>query len=145
MKLSLNKAARHYKVSKSTLSEALNSGRISAAKDDRGRWEIDPSEMERVFPLSGPNEQEDRTPNPANFNHANGLPSDVQALRKEIALLQEQHERERVYFTDQISDLRSRLDAESEDRRKLTALLTHEQAQKPQDGPRKGLWSRLVG
>ena len=47
MKLTLGQAAKTAKRSKGTLSKALNSGGISAEKDDKGRWQIDPSELSR--------------------------------------------------------------------------------------------------
>ena len=38
----LTQAAKECKKSKSTISEAISSGRLSAAKDDSGRYQIDP-------------------------------------------------------------------------------------------------------
>lgn len=49
MKLSLNQAAKEAGKSKKTLIEALKSGKMSADKVN-GRWEIDPSELFRVYP-----------------------------------------------------------------------------------------------
>jgi len=45
---------------------------------------------------------------------------------------------------DTIEDLRIRLDAESVERRQLTAMLT-DQREKSAKSPRRGLWARLVG
>lgn len=53
MKLSLNKAAKEAAVAKSTLLDALKSGRMSASRNDKGHWQIDPSELFRVFPKTG--------------------------------------------------------------------------------------------
>lgn len=50
MKLTLTQASKEVGVSKSTLSRAIDKGRLSAAKDDLGRFQIDPSELFRVFP-----------------------------------------------------------------------------------------------
>ena len=49
MKLTLTQAAKEAGVSKSTLSRAIEKGRLSANKDDLGRFQIDPSELFRVF------------------------------------------------------------------------------------------------
>jgi len=49
MKLTLTQAAKEAGVSKSTLSRAIEKGRLSAQKDDLGRFHIDPSELFRVF------------------------------------------------------------------------------------------------
>lgn len=50
MKYSLQKAATATGKAKSTIHKALKDGLISAEKDDRGRYKIDPSELHRVFP-----------------------------------------------------------------------------------------------
>jgi len=121
MKLSLNAAAKHYKVSKSTLSEALNNGRLSAKKDSRGRWQIDPSEMDRVFPLNSTERTKDRNPN-AYSNTENH----TEIIRLKAELDAEKRLRERA--EGEVSDLRDRLDGETEERRKLTAMLTDQRA-----------------
>jgi len=63
MYLSLNKASKEAGISKSTLSEALNSGRLTAEKDDRGRWKIDPAALFQVFPKTSSNEHIEPKPN----------------------------------------------------------------------------------
>ena len=63
MHLSLNKAAKEAGISKSTLSEALNSGRLTANKDSRGRWQIDPAALFHAFPKTTLNEQIEPQPN----------------------------------------------------------------------------------
>ena len=63
-KLSLNRAAKEAGVAKSTLLDALHSGRLSAKKNDRGHWEIDPGELFRAFPKTGFSEQEKPRPTP---------------------------------------------------------------------------------
>ena len=45
MKLTFGQAAKTANRAKGTLSKALNSGVISAEKDDKGRRQIDPSEL----------------------------------------------------------------------------------------------------
>ena len=47
MALTLNQAAKACGRSKSTLLDAIRSGRMSAPKDDRGRYAIDPAELHR--------------------------------------------------------------------------------------------------
>lgn len=51
MKLTLNKASQTCGRSKSTLLQAIKSGRLSAPKDDRGHYSIDPAELHRAFPF----------------------------------------------------------------------------------------------
>lgn len=49
--LTLNQAAKASKRAKSTLLEALENGRLSGSKDERNRWQIDPAELFRVYPV----------------------------------------------------------------------------------------------
>ena len=50
MAYTLGQAAKATGLSKPTLSEAIKRGRISANKDDFGRYQIDPAELHRVYP-----------------------------------------------------------------------------------------------
>lgn len=52
MKYTLGTAAKAVGKSKSTISKAIKSGKISAHKTDDGIFEIDPSELHRVYPLT---------------------------------------------------------------------------------------------
>ena len=47
MYLSLGQAARETGKSKSVISNALKSGRLSGVRNGKGEWEIDPSELFR--------------------------------------------------------------------------------------------------
>lgn len=49
MMLSLSGAARETRVSKSTIYRAVKSGKLSAKRNEDGEYEIDPSELFRVF------------------------------------------------------------------------------------------------
>ena len=61
MPLTLNQAAKTCGRSKSTLLNAINSGRMSAPKDDRGRYAIDPAELHRAFSFQAPDRSADRS------------------------------------------------------------------------------------
>ena len=50
---SLGRAAKEAGRSKSTLHRALKDGTLSGAKDDQGRWQIEPAELFRVFQRNG--------------------------------------------------------------------------------------------
>ena len=90
MKLSLNQAAKICGRAKSTLLDAIKNGRLSALKTKNGHYEIDPSELHRVFPFAAPDHPEpvrDRTPVPQptpSENHPNtkGLEREVELLRE---------------------------------------------------------------
>lgn len=120
----LGTAAAAAGVSKTTLRRAIQSGRLSAIRCDDGSYEIDPAELHRAFP-----------------GHSDGAvvlarsvtANDTGELRVEVEML-----RERLADKDAvIDDLRRRLDAEAEERRRLTALLTD---QRPQPAARRGWW-----
>jgi predicted DNA-binding protein YlxM (UPF0122 family) len=123
MKLTLGEAAKETNVTKSAISKAIKSGRISAIKNDLGEYEIEPSELFRVYQPKGVNSQPTvaielhETP-----NKDSGLQGVLDALRE----LLEQVKNER-------DDLRRRLDNEEEERRqtaaevrRLTLLITHQ-------------------
>lgn len=60
--LSLREAERRFDVTRPTLTKALNSGKISGTKNDKGHWTIDHAELARVYaPRSLPGEQESGT------------------------------------------------------------------------------------
>jgi hypothetical protein len=140
---SLGQAAKAAGISKTSLHRAINKGRISAAKNDNGAYEIEPSELHRVYP---PVAESDRSANPDLVR--NGTPEtavETEVLRREVELL-----RERLADKDGvISDLRERLDQSEQERREkdrqLTALLTDERpkAEAPAPNAGRGFWARL--
>ncbi len=114
--LSLTKAAEEVGISRSALFKAIKNGRVSATKNGKGEFIIDPAELFRVY----------QPVNKVNVNLYQ--PSQQQDMAKETAetveitmlkQLLKQVESER-------DDLRRRLDDEAQERRKLTMLLTHQ-------------------
>ncbi|MEZ0468935.1 hypothetical protein [Phaeobacter sp. SYSU ZJ3003] len=145
MKLTLGQAAKTAKRSKGTLSKALNSGGISAEKDDKGRWQIDPSELSRwmsanPFPNSPKNQSE--TPEETHENSALGV--EVKMLRERIDAMTAERDRERGQLVDQIEDLRTRLDGAEAERARLNALLT-DQREVSTASVKRGFWGRVLG
>jgi len=51
----MGQAAKEAGVSKATLSRAIKSGKVSATKNDKGGWDIDPAELFRVYPRNTSN------------------------------------------------------------------------------------------
>lgn len=89
MPLTLNQAAKTCGRSKSTLLEAIRAGRMSAPKDDRGHYAIDPAELHRAFPFQSQNRSADRFPEPQPTSLENQpRPADF-ASKREIELLRE--------------------------------------------------------
>lgn len=90
MKLSLNKASQTCGRSKSTLLEAIKSGRMSAPKNDQGHYSIDPAELHRVFPFKmtdHPEPVSNRSPEPQPTTPENH--PETTALEREVDLLRE--------------------------------------------------------
>ena len=46
----LGMAAKATGLNKSTVLRAIKSGKVSAAKNEHGEWQIDPAELHRVYP-----------------------------------------------------------------------------------------------
>lgn len=145
MKLTLGQAAKTAKRSKGTLSKALNSGGISGNKDEKGRWQIDPSELSRwmsanPLPNSLKNQSETQEKTPEN----SALGVEVKMLREQIEAMTAERNRERGQLVDQIEDLRMRLDGAEAERMRLNALLT-DQREGVQTADKRAFWRRLLG
>jgi hypothetical protein len=112
MRYSLKQAAEVTGKGKTTIHRDIKTGRLSASKDEHGRVWIDASELHRLYPLA--------IPESVPWNVPDG--TRMALLEQEVEHLKRMLERER-----QVSDdLTHRLDAESEERRRLNRLLTHQ-------------------
>jgi len=141
MKLTLGQAAKHAGRAKGTLSKALNNGQISAEKDGKGRWQIDPSELTRWMesnPLLNAPKNQDTTlsETPENPSGNSALSVEVKLLREQIDNLETERGRERDQLSETIEDLRRRLDGSESERIRLNAILT-DQREKVVEAPRK--------
>ena len=124
-KLSLNKAAKEASVAKSTLLEALNSGRMSASKNDKGHWQIDPAELFRVFQKTGSTERAEPKPT---SSEALRKTTENGALEVEVKMLREM-----------LEETRADRDSWKDQAQKVTALIEDQSAR------RKGFWARITG
>lgn len=140
MKLTLNQAAKECGRAKSTLSNAIKTGKLSAEHGDKGAFLIDPAELFRVFPKTSHDDQSRPMRNTESEQENSGLEREVEALRKQIETANLERDRERAQLTDQIEDLRKRLDREGEERRALTAMIT-DQSKTGQESKRGGFLS----
>jgi len=137
-KLSLNKAAKEAGVAKSTLLQALNSKRMSAEKNEKGHWEIETSELFRVFPRTGSTEHTEPKPTPraepSKNNQNSALEVEVKMLREKIedANLEREREREQA-----IESLRGQIERQSADHRQALAAITDQRPQHTAEPPRR--------
>lgn len=147
-KLSANRAAKEAGIAKKTLLEAMSSGRLTAAKNDKGHWEIDPAELFRAYPKTSflepekpiPTLKEDHQKQP----ETSVLEVEVKMLREQIERMDTERERERAQIGDQIEALKEQAERQSADHRQALAALT-DQREKTAEPPKRGLWARLVG
>lgn len=143
MKYTLSEAAAATGKNKATIQRAVKSGKISAPKGESGSYEIDPSELHRVFPPITQRVAPQHNATIRNGTKQAEMPTDFNALQhiadleKELAVMEERKnglEEQKRHLTDTVEDLRKRLDS-SEGR--VLALLN--------DPRPKGFWKRLFG
>jgi hypothetical protein len=136
MKLTLGQAAKHASRAKGTMSKALQGGKISAEKDDKGRWQIDPSELQRWIdanPLLNTSE-----------NHVTtSMKTQVKMLREQMDKLEAMHERERQTLVGQVEDLKVEAERRSREHMQALAVLT-DQREKVAE-PRRRFFGLLKG
>ena len=128
MKYSLSEAAKATGKNKTTIQRAIKNGKISAIKGDSGSYEIEPSELHRVFPpVAAQRDAQHRQSNDTQQGKSASINNDlarVLELERELAVAHERVnglEAHKEQMSDTINDLRKRLD-NSEGR--VTALLT---------------------
>ena len=140
MGYTLGTAAKATGMSRTAVLRAIQSHKISAKKNEHGEWDIDPAELHRVYP-----------PKQGAPVADTGQVNDTQQPSNTDLMLENREMKARLQAAEQrirdkdgtIDDLRRRLDAEAEERRKLTALLTdqREKAQEsPPAPPRRSWW-----
>ena len=150
MKYSAAQAGKAVGRSTATITRAIEKHKLSAVKDENGAWQIDPAELHRVFEMKKP--ENPTMQSDEKSRNAEGLQRDLDLLAEKLRSAEAMNDR----LSDEVADLRARLDAEGEERRKLTAILTDQRnrsaalapeiAALPPDVPaRRGWWSSLWG
>ena len=142
--LTLGQAAEMCGWSKGAISKAIKSGKLSVHEKTKAGFQLDPSEVLRVFPKKteiAPNEQSET---PVKHSVNSTLSTEVNALRQQIATAELERTREREQLTDRIESLQQMLADEKSERRQLTALLS-DQREKSAEPQRRGFWARLRG
>lgn len=128
MKHTLMTAAKATGLSKATIYRAIKSGKLSATIKDNGSYEIDPSELSRVFSIVSDSNSKKRK------MEQSATPETTEMLQREINILQEERQREREQLArerkrleETIDDLRSERD---QWRIQATALLAYQPEKK---------------
>lgn len=116
MLLPLSECCQLTGISRSGLLKAIRRGSLSASRDQvSNQWLVDAAELSRVYKIIPRTTESDES------NNNVLVPPDTQSeiLRTEVRHLKEMLD----VVLDERNSLRTRLDAESEERRKLTAML----------------------
>lgn len=111
MTLSANQASKEAGKTKKTILDAIKSKRMSASKNDKGHWEIDPAELFRVFPKTSATPPLNTATISPEENYENRikiaeLEAEVKALRHEVERTDIERERERESLSQHIEDMR---------------------------------------
>ena len=99
----LGQAARATGKGKSTIFKAIKSGKISAEKDDHGRWSIEPSEVHRVYQAVSKETVSKETMETIGNPEVDTLKHRVEVLETDLRATRKQNE----YLEAQVEDLRS--------------------------------------
>lgn len=173
--LSLREAAQLCGRGKSTIQTAIKEGKLSAGRNEKGGYQIDPSELHRVFPFSLSSDgtwdranwtDADRNPTPNSSrpvvsggvrNAVDGTGRDVSGAELRVKHLEELLEAERAGREDLKQALQARVDDLQTTVLDLRKRLDQAEEEKmrllpsPGDSERetkplpRGLWARLTG
>ena len=135
MGYTLGQAAEATGKAKSTILKSIRAGRISAQKDAFENWDIQPSELHRVYPKRGEGEQNEQHAAPASEQGNGGETAKIRELEARLEAMAE--------LLNEIKSSRDKTEAQlereraeaAEWRRTITALLPPPQEQKPDPRP----------
>ena len=142
MAYTLGEAAKATGISKASISRAINSGRISAVKNEGGSFSIEPVELHRVYPpKSSATVSGTPTETVSNTAGDTGNTSNSNVLQARLdATLEQLRDRDGT-----IGDLRQRLDRSDEERREAQARVIGLLAGPGPTESKRGFFGRLFG
>src|SRR3954451_620233 len=108
MAYSLKQAADATGRTKPSVLRAIQTGKISARKNEMGEWEIDPAELHRVYPPVAAGVTRTGTPDAEVTVELLLLRQELTAKEERLTALQAERERERRQLTERITELRDR-------------------------------------
>jgi len=89
----LGQAAKQVGKGKATISKAIASGRLSATRDDKGHYQIQPAELFRVYPANSAETVEtERQDTPNSTPTVARLEAEVAGLKAQLELMREHAE-----------------------------------------------------
>ena len=120
--LTLGEAAKEVGKSKTTLTRAINSGRMSANRQDDGSYQIDPAELLRVYPDAAPRDPIETPSRSVDSETVTRLQSEINELKQRLETSED--------------DRRQAEDDRRREIERVTLLLTHEQDSRSKEGER---------
>lgn len=126
-------AAKLARRDRSTLTRMIDRGKLSATKDESGRYLIDPAELERVFGALAPHDADTDAELDAVHENAqadNALERELEVVRELLEAERTMHERERRTWEDERSFLRSLVEKQTDQVKLLTDQRSEEEKAK---------------
>jgi len=112
MGIGLREAENLTGLGRSSLQKAIKTGKLSATRASSGAWEVEVSELQRVYALKLPEPGLDQP-----RNEVSGPDIERDLLRQQLRMMEET-----------VSDLRARLTRSDEERTRLTLMLTRDES-----------------
>jgi chromosome segregation ATPase len=138
--LTLAEAAKETGLTKPAIFKSIKNGRISASKDEKGQWLIDPAELFRVYPPAAKKETaEAQTGSFELLLKLKEMEAKLEVTEKRLLDKQSEIENFRV----QVDDLRNERERWRTQAEQITRLLT-DQREKEQPKER-GFWAWFYG
>jgi excisionase family DNA binding protein len=138
--LTLAEAAKETGLTKPAILKAIQKGRVSATKDDKGQWLIDPAELFRVYaPTTKKEMMETQTRNLDLLLKLKELEAKLEVTEKRLL----DKESEIKNFRAQVDDLRSERERWRIQAEQITRLLTDQREKEQSKKPR--FWAWLSG
>jgi hypothetical protein len=142
MSLSAKQAADAVGMTKQGIIKSIKEGKISGAKDQNGHWLIDPAELFRVYPSCS--EVDSQPSDSSSLQFTNEVDSSLLLKNRELELKLEAAHKQIESLKEDKEDYKNRLNVESEERRKLTMVLTDMRTkgenERKSESPRKKLF-----
>ena len=140
MPYSLQQAATAADLNKSTVLRAIKAGKISAARDEHGQWQIEPAELHRVYPPVARTESGAAAGNgERNGAHHGGEHTRELAEAQQRAALAWQRAADLAALVEDVRTQRDKWQAQAE---AVSRLLTDQRDDRAQ---RRPWWRRLAG
>lgn len=138
--LTLAEAAKETGLTKPAIFKSIQKGRVSATKDDKGQWRIDPAELFRVYPPAAKKAiTETQTGNLELLLKLKEVETKLEVTEKR--LLDKESEIEN--FRAQAGDLRTERERWRTQAEQITRLLTDQREKEQAKKPR--FWAWLSG